>query len=284
MRLYTIFRLALIAGLLLGPSALLAQDDPNEAPLGDVARNLRKANPSGQKVIDDDNLSQVMDQAAERHSTGSPFRFVMAGEVKGFQASAPDASCSLSFTAGAKALLSTQYSQMELPPADVARLEGPATIEGDALTVSIFNGTDWHLSEISVALTVVRKNAEGGLLPGSEVRPEKKPDATAIYRMRAAAPPFSTATFSAPMSRTLEADEEWHWAIIQARGYAPQIEPAKVETTKVEPAKIETAIHQPAAALNIPASLMTPMDEPESDLAPKPGGGSAEQKPADPRQ
>ncbi len=56
----------ILAGLLatltlLTPSWLAAQDDPTEyptdAPLGDVARTLRKKTPSYQNVIDEDNLS-----------------------------------------------------------------------------------------------------------------------------------------------------------------------------------------------------------------------------------
>lgn len=279
MRSYSLFRWSLASALLLTTLFAVAQDDPNDVPLGDVARNLRKPKPSSQDVIDDDNFSQVMAQVEQRHSTGTPLRFVMAGEAKGFQISAPDATCSLSFTANAKALLSTQYSQIQLSPADVAKLAGPATIEGDALTVSIFNRTDWHLSEISVALTIVRKSSEPAVLPGSEVRPEKKPDSTAIYRMRAAAPPFATGTFSAPLNRTLDPDEEWHWAIVQARGYPPQAEPAKTETMKMEATKPE-----PAAALNVPASLTAPVNDAESDFAPKSATGSAELGAAEPQR
>src|SRR5436309_11504159 len=112
----------------------------------------------------------------------------MAGESAGFRVSAPDATCSLSFTANAKSLLSSQYAQMQLAPRDVAKLEGHATIEGDALTVSVRNETDWHVSEIAVALTVIKKDApmvEGTSIASdfsqaSEVRPEKKPDVTVI--------------------------------------------------------------------------------------------------------
>jgi hypothetical protein len=250
-----------------------AQDDPNDAPLGDVARNLRKKNsPPAQQVIDDDNLSKVMEQADSRRTEGTALRFVMAGESKIFQVSAPDATCSLSFSAGAKALLSSQYAQMNLPPGEVVKLRGPATIEGDALTVSVFNGTQWHVSEVTVALTIVNKVADAlsmfdssNALPAvpqlpaesevrsdkvrpdqvrpdqvrpnqvrpeevrpNEVRPEKKPDVTVIYRMRSAAPPWSTAVFSAPLNLDLDigiditAGTEWHWAIIEARGYPPQ--------------------------------------------------------------
>ena len=51
---------------LLAPAAVAAQEvDDSDAPLGDVARNLRKQIPSSQQgIIDNDNLSKVMDDAA----------------------------------------------------------------------------------------------------------------------------------------------------------------------------------------------------------------------------
>jgi hypothetical protein len=220
------------------PAWLAAQDDPNDMPLGDLARTLRKKTPPQKDVIDDDNFSKVMEQAEIHHATGSGLKFLMTGAGNGFHVSAPDVTCSLAFTANVKALLSNQYAQMELPTADVARLEGPATIEGDTLIVAIYNRTEWHVSEVAVALTVVKKNdsrdaslssdtaymdAVGGSLPPeAEVRPEKKPDVTVIYRMRAAALPFATTVFSAPLNLEVAPDEEWHWAIVQARGYPPQ--------------------------------------------------------------
>jgi len=238
-------RLLLTLGILTSVCAL-AQTDTDEIPLGDVARNLRKVNPPSQSVIDDDNFSQVMEQVEGRHAAGSAFRYLMAGEVNGFQISAPDATCSLSFSSNAKALLSTQYAQMELPPVDIGKLSGPATIDGDVLSLSLFNGTDWHVSEVSVALTIVRKSQDfiaSASVP-QETRAEKKPDATAIYRMRAAAPPFATAAFTAPLGRLLESDEEWHWAIVQARGYPPRIESAK----QLAPAAIPMSLTLPMPA------------------------------------
>ena len=237
--------LALLATLV--PLRLVAQDDPNgdpnDKPLGDVARNLRKKVPPSQKVIDDDNLSAVMEQAESRHAQGSGLKFLMAGEEKGFHVSAPDVTCSLAFTANVKSLLSSQYAQMELPPGEVLKLEGPATIEGNVLIVAVLNRTDWHVSEVTVALTVVKKSEAGGasasdtlpyaaakLLPAvalqspqaSEVDLEKDRDVTRVYRMRAAAPPSATTVFSAPLNWELASNEEWHWAIVQARGYPPQ--------------------------------------------------------------
>ena len=218
----------LVAALI--PARLAAQDDPsadpNDAPLGDVARSLRKKTPPSQAVIDDDNLTKVMDQAESRHSPGSALRFLMAGESKGFRVSAPDVTCSLVFTANVKSLLSNQYAQMELPPGELSKIEGPATIEGDALIVAVYNRTDWHVSEVAVALTVIKKSVVlGGMSIGdaeTEVRPEKKPDVTVIYRMRAAARPWETTVFSTSLKTQFAADEEWHWAIVQARGYPPQ--------------------------------------------------------------
>lgn len=218
------------------------QDDPNDAPLGDIARNLRKKSPPPQDVIDDDNLTKVMEQAESRRAAGSALKFLLAGASKDSQvAAAPDATCSLSFNANAKSLLSSSYAQMQLPLSEMSKLEGPATIEGDALIVALYNRTDWHVSEVSVALTVVKKSpaslsegasSNGGvtLLPAaavnasqkSEGQPEKKPDVTVIYRMRAAAVPSATTVFSAPLNLELAPDEEWHWAIVQARGYPPQ--------------------------------------------------------------
>jgi hypothetical protein len=268
--------------MVLGPLGAVAQDDPNDAPLGDVARNLRKKTPDSQKVIDNDNLTRVMDDAERKHGSGSTLKFLMAGEGQGFHVSSADVTCSLSFSANTKALLSTQYAQMDLPPSDVFKLTGPATIEGDALTVTVLNGTDWHLSEVDVALTVVKKNvpvdatnsapAGAPVLPvpsvfqDSEVRPEKKPDTTVIYRMRAAGPPWSKTVFSAPLNLDVAPGDEWHWALVEAKGYPPQgyvaTKAGQVTATSAPPA--DSA--QPAV---IPASLLQP-DSAESTLSPSP--------------
>jgi hypothetical protein len=261
---------ALLAALaVVLPNFAIAQDDPNDTPLGDVARNFRKKTPPSQEVIDNDNFSQVMDQAGSRHSPGSSLKFLMAGEGKGFQVSAPDVTCSLSFSANTKSLLSSQYAQMELPPTDVARLEGPATIEGDALTVSVFNNTDWHVSEVAVALTIVKKNEpeaapSAGLASENEVRPEKKRDVTMIYRMRAAAPPSTTTVFSAPLNLELAPGDEWHWALVQAKGYPPQGYAGSSVQATVQDSPARPI--QPA----VPPALLLPQDSPAASLSQNP--------------
>ncbi len=153
------------------PVVLLAQVDSGEIPLGDVARSLRKNAAPANPVIDDDNLSDVMARADSRENGSPVLRYLMSGDRKGFQMAAPDVTCSLAFTANVKSLLSsTQYSQMDLPVSELPKLEGPATIEGDALNVTLFNATNWHVSEIAVAFTLVKKVAADGSGPGRSRR------------------------------------------------------------------------------------------------------------------
>jgi hypothetical protein len=248
----------------LGASRATAQDDPDQMPLGDVARSLRKKAPPAKPVIDDDNLPQVMQEVDSHDDAASRFRFLMSRDSQGFQVSAPDVSCSLAFTANVKALLSSQYDQMDLPPTEMAKIEGKAVVEGDALTVPVFNGTQWHLSELAIAFTVIKKprtgvapwNHEGvssasadvtpplapeiGADAFQQVRPEKRPDVAVIYRMRAAALPWSNAVFSAPLKLELDPGEEWHWAIVQAKGYPPETYVSSVKPLVTEPVRKES--------------------------------------------
>ncbi len=250
--------------VLLFPLAVAAQDDPNEIPLGDVARNLRKNTPMKKQVIDDDNLPDVMEQADSRQGFGSTLRYLMGGDSKGFQVAAPDVTCSLAFTANVKSLLSnTQYSQMEIPSSELAKLEGPAAIEGDELTVTLFNATNWHVSEIAVAFTVIRK--AGADVPDSDrgaiqdVRPEKGQDTTVIYRMRAGAAPWMRAAFSARLNVDIAPADEWHWAIVQARGYPPQAPAGSLSSAATVP---QPAI-QPASTSQPQSPIPTSPTQPE---------------------
>jgi hypothetical protein len=281
------------------PMWLAAQEDPNDVPLGDVARTMRKKTPATktsatQAVIDDDNLPQVMKKAEQQHPPGSALRYLMDGASGNFRISAPDVTCSLAFTANVKSLLSKQYAEMELPAEDMHKLEGPATIEGGALILAVYNKTDWHVSELTVAFTVVKKpDAHEASLSieeapytasyGAKLSPavagrgpdeaaeggEKAPDVTVIYRMRAAAAPASTTVFSAPLNRRLGADEEWHWAMVQVKGYPPQSYNGPVSSSSMPTsvqnsmaAAAETMAPSSAAAAGIekaPASTSLPL-------------------------
>jgi len=224
-----------VLGAALAPVRAIGQDEPSEPPLGDVARSLRKKPPK-QAVIDDDNLTQVLQQVESRRGFGSSLRYLMSADGSGFRVSAPDVTCNLSFSSNVRALLAKQYAEMELPASDVAKLEGHATLADDALTVSVHNGTDWHVSEISVAFTVI--NNQPGVdapaettasqtlttndRPSGEVRADKKPDTTLIYRMRAVGVPWSVTSFSSRLNGITVPNGEWHWAVVSARGYPPE--------------------------------------------------------------
>ena len=264
---------ATVALLWLFPTSSNAQEDVSDTPLGDIARSYRKK-PSAQEVIDNDNLSKVMDQVESRRAAASSLLYSIDGSGRRFRVSAPDVTCSLSFSANAQALLSSQYAQFDLPASQLMKLDGPATIEGDSLRVSVFNGTDWHVSEVAVALTLLKKTVAGSAAAGVETtnlvpsmagnsapeasnRPEKRSDAVLLYRMRAAAAPSEVTVFSAPLNVEIGPDQEWHWAIVQAKGYPPErahdpIAPAQQPTVGQEPPTILAAPQ--ASAVPSPAN------------------------------
>ena len=267
-------RLRLVAAVALAgvlPAFLAAQDDGSDKPLGDVARTLRKKTPSSQEIIDNDNISKVMDEVQSRRQSGSSLQYSMDGAGKGFQVSSPDVTCSLSFSANAKALLSSQYAQLELPASELLKLTGPAVVEGDSLQVSVFNGTDWHVSEVAVALTIVKRTgapdealyygtarlvpAVAATSPQESENSQKRSDMTVLYRMRAAAVPSETTIFRAPLNVEIGADQEWHWAIVQAKGYPPQQRPSEVGSQAPVPAQPRTLPVQepPQASLSAPS-------------------------------
>jgi len=214
-----------------GPSLMLAQSDET-VPLGDLARSLRHSTaPATPAVIDNDNLDQIMDQVESHRLSGSPL-FSFDGVASNFRMSSPDGTCSLSFNANATSLLATPYVSQELPQTELAKLDGPASIEDDSLQVAIFNATTWDVKEITVGLTIVRKAEEsaairgsGRLVPASATEPMspsgKLSDSTLILHLKGTAEPLQSAVFRQKLTEDIGPDQEWHWAIIQAKGIPP---------------------------------------------------------------
>ena len=220
----------LLVSLVLSLGAV-AQTDSGDISLGDLARSYRKnQGPPAHTLIDNDNLSQVMDEVQAR-KLGGGLLFSFDGVGKSFQVSSPDGTCSLSFSAQATSLLSAPFTARDLPDSELAKLEGPAIIDGDRLQVSVYNASAWELREITVALTILRSpdltTADIGaskLTPATAegiAAPEKRPDVTVLYHLKAAAAPLATTVFQGTLETALSPDQEWHWAIVQARGIAP---------------------------------------------------------------
>ncbi len=207
-----------------------AQSD-NQAPsLGDVARALRaKKNPE-LPVITNDNFSKLPQLIRETEQRALAAGLVAAPvEVKH---SEPEITCSLAFNAQAASASAKSSSTQDLPPGMLAKLDGPAVISGDTLQVSIYNGSNWNVQEITVGLTVVkRQNQSAALVDSPHLLPAsagvgplptlKKPDETFLYHLKGSAPPMSTTAFQQALGLSLGQNDEWHWAILQARGVPP---------------------------------------------------------------
>jgi hypothetical protein len=186
-------------------------------------------------VIDNDNLSKVMDEAETQRLQGK-VKFSFSGEGQNLQVSSPDVTCSLSFSAQGT-MTSEVLSPQSLPASELVKLDGPATISGNTLQVSIYNPTRWKVDEITVGLTILRKaDSTAGnygvakLVPASmtsdandaSASGEKRPDLTLLYHLKGSAAPFTTAVFREDLGTSLGADQDWHWAIVEAKGMPPK--------------------------------------------------------------
>jgi hypothetical protein len=233
-----------------------------DIPLGDVARNIRKAKVTTKPAevqIDNDNFSKVMEDTESHRMAFSPLQLSL-GMAPGSPAlsASPDATCSLSFTAHGLWLSdvlgappekgkekdkseadksedknkenATAYSGNDVPSGELTKLEGPAVIVGDSLQLSVYNGTGWEIQEITVGLTILRHPSHvtasydsGRVVPVSSMQiVAKRSDTTLLYHFKGSAAPNSRATFSQPLGMKLGPDQEWHWAIIEAKGVPPK--------------------------------------------------------------
>lgn len=227
---------------LLAPSVASAQDD--DAPsLGDLARNLRKDKDRDKDkdksqtqqpvamptVIDNDNLSQVMEDARKARpirQDKTVFSIDPSGKV--LKVSSPDVTCSLSFNSQATSLLIKPVLVEDLPLADLLKIDGPGYIQDENLQFQVFNGTDWELREITVGLTLERRPGENAemaaharVIPaaqGNGAAIERHSDVTLIYHLKAAAKPFTTTAFRENIGITPGPDEDWRWSIVEAKG------------------------------------------------------------------
>jgi len=229
--------------------------------------------------VDDDNLSKVMDDAESRRASGaSPVFALDPGGPGGktFHVSSPDVTCSLSFTAKTSSL-SDPLLLDDLPRAELAKLDGPATIDGDSLQVSMHNGTSWELREVVIGLTIVKRAEPGDeasnlgqlrIVPAvasgfTQVQDsvQKQPDVTMLLHVKGSAAPSTTATFRTALNFALFPDQEWHWAIVKAKGIPPQAPPDVMTMMQGE-----AASQPPAAPPETDSKITAPNPSPSNKI------------------
>src|SRR5437588_11853290 len=116
-----------------------------DPPLGDLGRNLRRNQTRPPGVIDNDNLSQVMEAGASRNWGMVGLRFSLGQDVvQMVNASNSDVTCALSFNAKNRDPETTPKPHT-LPDSELVTLDGPATSVADAVPPAGHNCTARNL-------------------------------------------------------------------------------------------------------------------------------------------
>ncbi len=267
-----------MVGCLLSGALFAQSQDDDSVSLGDLARYLREhktPDPSPVPLIDNDNFSQVLSEASDQGSAGI-LSFSIDSADNSYKVSEPDVSCSLSFSANATALISDPFALRKLPPDELTKLDGPARIEGDDLEIAVHNGSDWTVREITVGLTLIQRPMSEALNDGAakflpavagdstttddEV---KTADTTLIFHLKGDAPPLSTTVFRQALSAPLPPDEDWHWAIVDAKASPPATPPSQNDGSGAQPAAPSNAT-SPTTGLG--TNLNFPGDAPQTSI------------------
>jgi hypothetical protein len=147
-------------------------------------------------------------------------------------------------------LLSNPYVEKELPVSELEKLDGPAMIDSDSLQLSVHNGSEWTVHELTIGLTLVKRRgagdgsfygdaklvqAVGKIDQGLDAPAEKHSDVTTLYHVKGDSAPATTTVFRAPLDVVLAPDQEWHWAIVRAKGIPPQASAQVQQQTQTAP-------------------------------------------------
>ena len=214
-----------------------AQNDQQSQSLGDLARTLRAQKKAELPVITNDNFSQLPKLIQETEQSALAAGLVPPPAQSAAGQSQPEVTCSLAFSAQAPAAPAANATiPVDLPLGALGKLDGPAVISGDTLQVSLYNGSNWDVQEITVGVTVVRHDQMVASTSSTQVAPAaagpapllKKPDQTFLYHLKGSAAPLATTAFTQILGLNLGPNDEWHWAILQARGLPPALPAAPV--------------------------------------------------------
>lgn len=256
---------------------------PGNVSLGELARYLRehKQAQAAAPVIDNDNFSHVMQEAEKQKSKGV-FSYAIDSVKNMFQVSSEDVTCSLSFNANASSLLTDSYSPRKMPQAELAKLSGPARIDGSNLEVTVNNASGWTVRELTVGLTIVHPDihsdgqsedqiANAGmpnLLPATietteaATDTEKQPDTTVLLHLKGAGAPTATTVFRQALDAPLAPGEQWHWAIIDAEGVPPSSPPVLAQAAQTATQASSEIGGNPIPASITPSPAMDPQSVP----------------------
>lgn len=289
------FRLPMLLALCaLMRCSALAQSDEGEAPLGDLARNLRKNRAQQQEpqrqfdatrpVIDNDNFSQALaDVHKARPEKADKTVLSIDGAANTVKVSSPDVTCSLSFNARASSLLIKPVLLEDLPLAELLKIDGPGSIQDQALQLEVFNGTDWDIREITIGLTLERKPGENAelaararIIPAAEglelPTVERRSDVTLLYHLKAEAKPFTKTSFHENIGITPGPDEDWRWSIVEARGIRPAsapVAPDSLQEPLFAPSTLAPSTPFVPDATQVPAIPVTPADSGKASDVPQ---------------
>jgi hypothetical protein len=151
------------------------------------------------------------------------------------------------------------------------------------MQVSVHNGTAWELREVVIGLTILRRHdtseaeasfGSGHIVPAAatgssdSVRDpsQKQPDVTVLLRVKGSAAPAATALFRTQLSFALFPDQEWHWAIVKAKGVPPTASPLSLTATSAsEPSEQKDSVIAPdLATSNALSQVSAPTSSSES--------------------
>jgi hypothetical protein len=263
-------KFAVLLFLSFGPSAPLLHAQSGDPSLGDLARSYRKTQAPPRKIIDNDNLSEVMEAGVSKKWDIAGVHFsVDKNAIDMVNASLPDVTCALAYNGQADG-----PKPENLPSEELTKIEGPATIVGDTFQVAVQNGTAWELREITVGLTLIRSGSPGNTQPGnaklvpatltSPAPPERRSDLTLLYYLKGKADGMGAGLFQDQLKLPIPPDQEWHWAVVQAKG----IRPASLNGTPSQ------ASPGGATDSSTPVPASGPVSSPESTPAPSPASVS----------
>jgi len=89
---------------------------------------------------------------------------------------------------------------------------------------------------------------------------QKLPDVTMLLRVKGSAPPSATALFRTQLNFALFPDQEWHWAIVRAKGMPPPPPPEAMTMMDPNPGPVQLPAVQPEPGPSGPPETLPPSD------------------------